>query len=113
MIKDFVLAMVKDSTTVYLKIANQNAYLLDCIISMNSYSSTTYIKTTFHSTCVLHLKENMISDKKLQGRFHLLAILLIPANMMVIFLDTTWWLELTVHVLSVMLIIFSLKKKTE
>jgi hypothetical protein len=55
----------------------------------------------------------MISDKKLQGRFHLLAILLIPANMMVIFLDTTWWLELTVHVLSVMLIIFSLKKKTE
>lgn len=55
----------------------------------------------------------MISDNKLQGRFHLLAILLIPANMMVIFLDTKWWVEIPVHVLSVILIIFSLKKNPE
>jgi hypothetical protein len=55
----------------------------------------------------------MISDKKLQGRFHLLAIMLIPANMMVIFLDTKWWLEILVHVFSVILVIFSLKKKPE
>jgi len=52
----------------------------------------------------------MISDKKLQGRFHLLAILLIPANMMAIFLSPNWWIEILVHFISVLVIIFVLKK---
>jgi hypothetical protein len=55
--------------------------------------------------------ENMISDKKYQGRFHLLAIILIPANLMAIFLSANIWLEITIHALSAVLLIFALKKK--
>jgi hypothetical protein len=55
----------------------------------------------------------MISDKKLQGRFHLLAIFLIPANMMAIFLSTNWWVEILIHIGTVLLVIFALRKKKE
>jgi hypothetical protein len=55
----------------------------------------------------------MISDKKLQGRFHLLAIFLIPANMMAIFLSSSWWMEILIHAGSALLVIFALRKKKE
>jgi len=65
----------------------------------------------FPYTCVLHQKEFMISDKELQGRFHLLAIVLIPVNMMAIFLSKSIWLEIIIHLVSISVVIFVLRKK--
>lgn len=54
----------------------------------------------------------MISENKNQGRFHLLAILLIPVNMTALFLMPAnyWWLSLLILSASGVLTYLTLKK---
>jgi hypothetical protein len=56
----------------------------------------------------------MISENKNQGKFHLLAILLIPVNMTAIFLIPIrlWWLTLLIAAASALLTFLVLRKKT-
>jgi hypothetical protein len=55
----------------------------------------------------------MISENNNQGKFHLLAILLIPVNMVAIFLmpQRYWWLSSGILIASGVLIYLVLKKK--
>ena len=54
----------------------------------------------------------MISENKNQGKFHLLAILLIPVNMTALFLMPArfWWLSLLILIASGVLTFLTLKK---
>ncbi|MEN9743540.1 MAG: hypothetical protein RLZZ65_1345 [Bacteroidota bacterium] len=56
----------------------------------------------------------MISESNNQGKFHLLAILLIPINMVVLFLvpNYLWWLKGLVLGGSALFTFLVLKKKT-
>jgi hypothetical protein len=56
----------------------------------------------------------MISEDNNQGKFHLLAILLIPVNMVVLFLmpQRFWWLSMVILIASVVFTFLVLKKKT-
>lgn len=56
----------------------------------------------------------MISESNNQGKFHLLAILLIPVNMVAIFLmpQRFWWLSLAILIASGVFTFYVLKKKT-
>lgn len=56
----------------------------------------------------------MISENSNQGKFHLLAILLIPVNMVALFLmpQKFWWLSMAILIASVVLTYLVLKKKT-
>jgi membrane protein implicated in regulation of membrane protease activity len=54
----------------------------------------------------------MISENKNQGRFHLLAIALIPANMAALFLMPArlWWLSAIIFAFSAFLTYLTLKR---
>ncbi len=56
----------------------------------------------------------MISESKNQGKFHLLAIILIPTNMTALFLipRRLWWLTLLILGASAFLTFLVLRKKT-
>jgi hypothetical protein len=56
----------------------------------------------------------MISENSNQGKFHLLAILLIPVNMVVLFLmpQRFWWLSMVILIASGVLTFLVLRKKT-
>jgi hypothetical protein len=56
----------------------------------------------------------MISENNNQGKFHLLAILLIPVNMVVLFLmpQRFWWLSSVILIASGVLTFLVLRKKT-
>lgn len=56
----------------------------------------------------------MISENKNQGKFHLLAIFLIPTDMTALFLipRRLWWLTLLILGASAFLIFLVLRKKT-
>lgn len=54
----------------------------------------------------------MISENKNQGKFHLLAIILIPVNMTTLFLMPArfWWLSLLILIGSGVLTFLTLKR---
>jgi hypothetical protein len=54
----------------------------------------------------------MISENSNQGKFHLLAILLIPVNMVALFLmpQRFWWLSIAILLASGVLTFLVLKK---
>jgi hypothetical protein len=54
----------------------------------------------------------MISENSNQGKFHLLAILLIPVNMLALFLmpHDYWWLSIAILIASGVLTFLVLKK---
>jgi hypothetical protein len=56
----------------------------------------------------------MISENSNQGKFHLLAILLIPVNLVSVFLMPTylWWAKVLIIGGSVVFTFLVLKKKT-
>jgi hypothetical protein len=54
----------------------------------------------------------MISENSNQGKFHLLAILLVPVNMVTLFLmpKDFWWLSITILLASGVLTFLVLRK---
>ena len=59
---------------------------------------------------VLHPIVTMNSDNKNQGRYHLLAIFLIPINLMALFLFESIGLKIGIPVISALIAYFLLKK---
>jgi hypothetical protein len=70
------------------------------------------MRQTCHYTFVLHQQAFMISENSNQGKFHLLAILLIPVNMLALFLmpHDYWWLSIAILIASGVLTFLVLKK---
>ncbi|MEY4991531.1 MAG: hypothetical protein RI948_397 [Bacteroidota bacterium] len=108
------LVTEKDFTTAYSNNVSQIVYSLAYIYLMNLCLLQICIQTTCHCTYALPQEEYMISENSNQGKFHLLAILLIPVNLVSVFLMPTylWWAKALIIGGSVVFTFLVLKKKS-